>query len=62
MTYGYMNSIHFWNTHKGDLPQCLYIFGKTEPLDMAIKNLACYMLGTMSYLDIQKRKGDMNTA
>ena len=56
-----MGDIRFWTTPKGDLTQYSYIFRKTEPLEMKIKNVACSRLGTMLYIGIQKGMEAMKT-
>ena len=56
-----MSAIRFLTTPKGYLPQYSYILGKPEPLDTEINNVACYWLGTMLHLDIQKGNEAMKT-
>ena len=57
-----MSEIFFSTTPKGNLPHYYYIFRKLDPLGMAINNGACFMLGNMLHLDIQKGKETMNTS
>ena len=57
-----MIAILFRNTPKGDLPHYTYIFTKPEPLGSEIKNVDCYMLGTMLYLEIQKGQEAMKAS
>ena len=45
-----MSVIRFRTTPKGDLPHYSYIFRKTEPLCIEIKNVACSRLGNMLHL------------
>ena len=46
-------------TNKGDMPQYVFIFRNTDPLGTELKNMVCYMLVTMLYLEIQKAKEAM---
>ena len=55
-----MNDISLWNTLKGDLSQYFYISRNMDPLETDIKNVSCYRLGAMLYLEIQKGKEEMN--
>ena len=54
-----MSAIQFHTAPEVDLPQYSHIFRKTHPLGVYIKNVACYGLVTMLYLEIQKGKEDM---
>ena len=54
-----MSFIHFITTPKGNLPHYSYILGEKEPLGTEITNVACYRLGTMLHLEIQKGKEAM---
>ena len=57
-----MSAIQFFTTPKGDLPHYYYIFRKTEPLGIEMKNVVCSRLGTMLHLDIQNGKEAMKTS
>ena len=41
---------------KGYLPHYVFIFSNTEPLGKELNNAAFSRLGTMLYLEIQKKK------
>ena len=49
-----MSTIHFRTTPKGYLPHYSYIFRNPDPLGEEINNVACYKLGTVLHLEIQK--------
>ena len=51
-----MSDIHFFTTPNSYLPHYSYIFRNMDPLGTDIRNVACSMLGTMFYLEIQKWK------
>ena len=57
-----MSSIHFQTTPKSDLPHYSFIFGKPDPLGSELNNAACYRLGTILYLEIQKEKEVMKVS
>ena len=57
-----ISAIHFCITPKEYLPHYSYIFRKPDPLGTVIKNVACYRLGTMLYLGIQKGKDSMKSS
>ena len=56
-----MSAIQFYTTPKVYLPLYSYIFRKKDALGTEIKNVACYRLGTMLHLDIQKGEEAMKT-
>ena len=57
-----MSAIRFHNTPKGNLPHYSYICGNQDTLGTEINNMACYRLGVMLHLDIQKGKEAMKTS
>ena len=51
-----MRAIRFWSTPKCDLTHNSFILRELELFGTELNNVACYMCGTILYLDIQKKK------
>ena len=54
-----MSDIRFHIAPKCDLLEYYHIFSKQQPLGTDIKNVTCYSLETVLYLDIQKERKAM---
>ena len=57
-----MGTIRFQTTPKGDIPPYYYILSIPGPFGMELNNVACYRLGDMLYLEIQRGKEEMKTS
>ena len=57
-----ISAMQFCTTPKGDLPHYSYIFRNLYPFGTDVKNVACYRLGVISHLYIQKGEEAMKTS
>ena len=57
-----MSAVQICTTPKGDLLHYYYIFRMTDPLDIYMKNVACFMLGTMLHLEVKNGKEATKTS
>ena len=57
-----MSAIKFRTMLKGKLPDLSYIFRKLEPLGTEFKTVACYVIGSLIFLEIQQCKDGMKSS
>ena len=57
-----MSAIKYFTTPKGDLLHYSYIFRKSEPLAIEMKNVACSRFGTLLHIETQKWKEAVKTS
>ena len=54
-----MSGIRFRTMAKGNLPHLSYIFRKPEPLGTEFKTVACYAIGALLFIEVQRGKEGM---
>ena len=54
-----MSAIHFWKMAKGKLPHLSFIFRRTDPLGTDFNTVACYITGSLIFIEAHRVKEGM---
>ena len=58
----FMSAFRFWTKAKGDLPHLSYIFSKPDPMGTEFKTVACYVTGSLQFVEVQIVKKGMSNS